>query len=51
MANKPRPSNFNDLDTDAPRTQRIIQAALTVNAPWEPEQGPGGWGTRGDKRA
>ena len=36
----PRADNFRLLDPTAPRTQRIIQAALTVNVPWEPVQEP-----------
>ena len=35
-----RPTNFDYLDPDAPRTRRIIDAALTVNVPWHPEQAP-----------
>ena len=35
-----RPSNFEFLDPDPPRTKRIIEAALTVYVPWEPEQAP-----------
>lgn len=40
MSKPPKPSNFEYLDPDAPRTKRIIQAALTVNVPWHPEEGP-----------
>jgi hypothetical protein len=32
----PRADNFRLLDPDAPRTKRIIEAALTVNVPWHP---------------
>jgi len=40
MPQPPKPSNFEYLDLDAPRTKRIIDAALTVYVPWEPERGP-----------
>jgi hypothetical protein len=40
MQKKPRPTNFEYLDPDAARTQRIIQAALTVNVPWHTEDAP-----------
>ncbi len=40
MATPPRPTNFDYLDPDAPRTKRIIEAALTVNVPWHEEHAP-----------
>ena len=40
MKRPTRPTNFEYLAPDAPRTKRIIEAALTVYVPWEPEQGP-----------
>ena len=40
MAKPPRPSNFEYLDPDAPRTKRIIEAALTVSVPWHSEDAP-----------
>ena len=43
MADKFPPSradNFRLLDPDAPRTKRIIDAALSVNGPWHPDQAP-----------
>ena len=40
MSKSPKPTNFEYLDPDAPRTKRIIDAALTVFVPWEPEQAP-----------
>ena len=40
MPRTPKPTNFDYLDPDAPRTQRIIEAALAVNVPWHPEQAP-----------
>ena len=33
---EPRADNFRLLDPDAPRTKRIIEAALTGNVPWHP---------------
>jgi hypothetical protein len=33
----PKPTNFEYLDPEAPRTKRIIDAALTAHVPWEPE--------------
>ena len=33
-------TNFEYLDPEAPRTKRIIDAALTVYVPWGPEQAP-----------
>jgi hypothetical protein len=38
MKRPPRPSNFDYLDSEAPRTKRIIEAALSVNVPWHPYQ-------------
>ena len=38
MAKTPKPTNFEYLDPEAPRTKRIIEAALTVNVPWHPDQ-------------
>ncbi|MBX9772922.1 MAG: hypothetical protein K2Y71_00810 [Xanthobacteraceae bacterium] len=35
---KPRSTNFDYLDPNAPRTQRIIEAALTVTVPWHPPE-------------
>ena len=35
-----RADNFRLLDPEAPRTKRIIDAALSVNVPWHPEQAP-----------
>jgi hypothetical protein len=40
MPKPPKPTNFEYLDPDAPRTRRIIDAALIVNVPWHPEQAP-----------
>lgn len=40
MSKPPKPSNFEYLNPVAPRTKRIIDAALTVFVPWEPEQAP-----------
>jgi hypothetical protein len=40
MPKVPRPTNFVYLDQEEPRTQRIIQAALTVNVPWHVEDAP-----------
>jgi hypothetical protein len=40
MAKPPKTTNFEYLDPAEPRTQRIIQAALTVNVPWHPEDPP-----------
>jgi hypothetical protein len=40
MPKPPKPTNFECLDPDAPGTKRIIDAALTVCVPWEPEQAP-----------
>jgi hypothetical protein len=40
MSKPPKPTNFEYLDPDARRTKRIIDAALTVFVPWEPEQPP-----------
>jgi len=36
----PKPTNFDYLDPEAPRTKRIIEATLTVNVPWHSEQAP-----------
>ena len=38
MPEPPKATNFEYLDPDAPRTKRIIDAALTVYVPWETEQ-------------
>ena len=38
MSKQPKPTNFEYLDPDAPRTKRIIEAALSVNVPWHPNQ-------------
>jgi hypothetical protein len=40
MAKQPRSSNFEYLNPEAPRTRRIIEAALTVNVPWHSEDAP-----------
>jgi hypothetical protein len=40
MSKPSKPTNFEYLDPEAPRTKRLIDAALTVYVPWEPEQRP-----------
>jgi hypothetical protein len=43
MPKPPQPTNFNYLDPDAPRTKRIIEAALTVYVPWHPQDPARRW--------
>lgn len=40
MPKPAKSTNFDYLDPAAPRTKRIIDAALTVNVPWHPEHEP-----------
>jgi hypothetical protein len=40
---KPHPPNFEYLDPAAPRTKRVIEAALTVNVPWHPQEPAPQW--------